>query len=364
MSRRLLRYLDWPLLVATLALMAGGVLALYSAVQNTPSPADFIRARIAHSIIALAVLGLLAAVDYQAVARVWRPILAGTVLTLLAVLVIGRTSFGAQRWLAFGPLAAFQPAELAKLALIITLAKHIDGYKEFDSWGALIPVLAHAALPMALIVRQPDLGTALVIASILAAMLFVGQLPGRMLASLGAGAAVVAPIAWHLLHDYQRRRLLVFIDPSADPLGGGYALIQSKIAVGSGQLFGKGLLHGTQSLLHFIPEQHTDFIFTVIGEEFGFLGALLLLGLFALWLWRGMAIAAQAKDRLGALMAVGCVAMVSFHLIVNVGMTVGLMPITGIPLPWISHGGSALMTMAGATGLLLSIGMRRKKILF
>jgi rod shape determining protein RodA len=124
------------------------------------------------------------------------------------------------------------------------------------------------------------------------------------------------------------------------------------------------LLHGTQSLLHFIPEQHTDFIFTVIGEEFGFVGALLLLGLFALWLWRGMAIAAQAKDRLGTLMAVGAVAMVAFHLVVNVGMTVGLMPITGIPLPWISHGGSALMAMAGATGMLLSIGMRRKKILF
>jgi rod shape determining protein RodA len=225
-------------------------------------------------------------------------------------------------------------------------------------------VLAHAALPLALIARQPDLGTALVVAAILAAMIFVAQLPVRMLAALGASAATVAPLAWRLLHDYQRHRLLVFLDPNADPLGGGYALIQSKIAVGSGQLLGKGLLHGTQSLLHFIPEQHTDFIFTVVGEEFGFVGACVLLGLFALWLWRAMTIAAQAKDRLGTLMAVGVVAMVAFHLIVNVGMTVGLMPITGIPLPWVSHGGSALITMAGATGLLLSIGMRRKKILF
>ncbi|HVH30921.1 MAG TPA: rod shape-determining protein RodA [bacterium] len=364
MSKRLLRYLDWPLLGAMLALMAGGVLVLYSAVHNTPNPSELVRARVLHIIMALIVLGLLAAVDYQAIARLWRQILAGTVLSLLAVLVIGRVSFGAQRWIGLGPLAAFQPAELAKLALIVTLAKHIDGYKEFDSYKALVPVLAHAALPLVLIARQPDLGTALVVATILAAMIFVAQLPMRMLAALGAGVATVAPLAWRLLHDYQRHRLLVFLDPNADPLGGGYALIQSKIAVGSGQFFGKGLLHGTQSLLHFIPEQHTDFIFTVVGEEFGFFGACVLLGLFALWLWRAMTIAAQAKDRLGTLMAVGAVAMVAFHLVVNVGMTVGLMPITGIPLPWVSHGGSALITMAGATGLVLSIGMRRKKILF
>jgi len=156
----------------------------------------------------------------------------------------------------------------------------------------------------------------------------------------------------------------VFIDPGADPLGAGYALIQSKIAVGSGQVFGKGLLHGTQNLLHFIPEQHTDFVFTVIGEELGFIGAALMLALFVVWLWRGMSIAAQAKDRLGMLMAVGVVGMIAFHLFINVGMTLGLMPITGIPLPFISHGGSALVAMMGATGLLLNVGMRRKKIRF
>jgi len=195
-------------------------------------------------------------------------------------------------------------------------------------------------------------------------MLFAGGAPLRAMGAMGAGAAAVAPMAWRILHDYQRRRLLVFIDPGADPLGAGYALIQSKIAVGSGQVFGKGLLHGTQNLLHFIPEQHTDFVFTVIGEELGFIGAALMLALFVLWLWRGMTIAAQAKDRLGMLMAVGVVGMIAFHLFINVGMTLGLMPITGIPLPFISHGGSALVAMMGATGLLLNVGMRRKKILF
>lgn len=364
MSRRLLRYLDWPLLAATVVLVAGGAVVLFSAVQNSVDPWDFVRARIVHALVGLVILALLAAVDYQAIARVWRPILGTTLLLLAAVLVVGRTSMGAQRWIPLGPLGGFQPSELAKLALIITLAAHIDSHKEFDSWRTIVPVLVHAAVPMALVVRQPDLGTSMVLAAIIAAMLFAAGAPLRALAALGAGIAVVVPVAWQILHDYQRRRLLVFIDPGADPLGAGYALIQSKIAVGSGQIFGKGLLHGTQNLLHFIPEQHTDFIFTVVGEELGFIGAIVMLGLFGLWLWRGMAIAAQAKDRLGMLMAVGVVAMIAFHVFINVGMTVGLMPITGIPLPFISHGGSALTMMMGATGLLLNVGMRRKKILF
>lgn len=364
MSRRLLRYLDWPLLAATLVLVAGGAVVLYSAVQNTADPWAFVRARMVHAVVGLLVLAVMAAVDYQTIARVWRPLLGGALILLAAVLVIGRTSGGAQRWILLGPLGGFQPSEVAKLALIITLAKHLDGHGELASARAILPVLAHAAVPMALIVRQPDLGTAMVLAAIVMGMLFVSGAPLRALGALGAGAAAVAPLAWQMLHDYQRRRLLVFIDPSADPLGAGYALIQSKIAVGSGQVFGKGLLHGTQNLLHFIPEQHTDFIFTVIGEELGFAGALVTLGLFALWLWRGLVIAAWAKDRLGQVIAVGAVAMIAFHVFINVGMTVGLMPITGIPLPFVSHGGSALTMMMGATGLLLSIGMRRKKILF
>lgn len=364
MSRRLLRYLDWPLLAATLVLVAGGAVVLYSAVQNTADPWAFVRSRIAHAMVGLLVLIVLAAVDYQTIGRVWRPILGGTLVLLAAVLVIGRTSGGAQRWIPLGPLGGFQPSEVAKLALIITLAKHLDGHKELASWRTILPVLAHAAVPIALIVRQPDLGTAMVLVAIVTGMLFAAGAPLRALGALGAGAAAMAPLAWRMLHDYQRLRLLVFIDPGADPLGAGYALIQSKIAVGSGQFFGKGLLHGTQNLLHFIPEQHTDFIFTVIGEELGFVGGALTLGLFALWLWRGLAMAAEAKDRLGQLIAVGAVAMIAFHLFINVGMTVGLMPITGIPLPFISHGGSALTMMMGATGLLLNVGMRRKKILF
>jgi len=191
-------------------------------------------------------------------------------------------------------------------------------------------------------------------------MLYVAGGRGRDLAAVGAGGAAMMPLLWGFLHDYQRRRLLAFLDPAADPLGAGYALIQSKIAVGSGQLFGKGLFAGTQNLLRFIPEQHTDFIFTVVGEELGLLGGTVLLALYALWLWRALVIAAEARDRLGGLIATGVATMVAFHVIINVGMTIGLLPITGIPLPFLSYGGSALLATLAGTGLLLSIGLRRR----
>lgn len=363
-SRRLLRYVDWTLVGATLLLLIGGAVVLYSATQSSASPMSFVKARAVHAAIGLMLMVLIAAVDYKVIARAWRPILGGTMLLLAAVLVIGRTSMGAQRWIPLGPLGGFQPSELAKLALIITIAKHIDGHRDLQSWRSVLPVLALAGVPLILIVRQPDLGTAMVLAAIVTAMVFAAGAPLRMLGAMGAGSAAVVPFLYQMLHDYQRTRLIVFIDPGVDPLGAGYALIQSKIAVGSGQLLGKGLLHGTQNLLNFIPEQHTDFIFTVVGEELGFVGALVMLTLFGIWLWRGLVIARQAKDRLGMLVAVGVVSMMAFHVFVNVGMTVGLMPITGIPLPFISHGGSALIVMLMATGLLLNIGMRRKKILF
>lgn len=363
MKGRALRYVDWLLVGATAALLAGGAVVLFSATRTFGDPWSFIRIRAMHIAAGTALLVVFAAVDYRTLARAWQVLLAVTLLLLAAVDVIGRTAQGAQRWIPLGPFS-FQPSEVAKLLLIITLARHIDGHRELGSWRQLVPVLAHAAVPILLIVQQPDLGTAMVLGAILAAMLFAGGAPLRAIAGLGAAAAASAPVLWGMLHDYQRKRLIVFIDPGVDPQGAGYALIQSKIAVGSGQLFGKGLLQGTQNLLHFIPEQHTDFIFTVVGEELGFVGALVMLALFALWLWRAGAIAAAARDRLGMLMAVGILAMIAFHVVVNVGMTVGLMPVTGIPLPFISHGGSALVVMLAGTGLLLNINMRRKKILF
>jgi len=363
MNPRALRYLDWVLVVSTLCLIIGGAVILYSATRTFSHPWAFIRIRAVHALAGTLLLVVFAAVDYRTLARAWRPLLVITLLLLAGVDVLGRTAQGAQRWIPLGPFS-FQPSELAKLLLIVTLATHLDGHREITSWRQIVPLLAHAGIPIFLIVQQPDLGTAMVVAAIFTAMLFAAGAPLRAMAGLGAAAAAAAPLLWQMLHDYQRKRLIVFIDPGIDPQGAGYALIQSKIAVGSGQLFGKGLLQGTQNLLHFIPEQHTDFIFTVVGEELGFLGAIVMLTLFALWLWRAGTIATQAKDRLGMLMSVGVVTMIAFHLFVNVGMTVGLMPITGIPLPFISHGGSALVVMLAACGLLINVGIRRKKILF
>ncbi len=360
--RRLLRGLDPILIISTLLLVAFGLVMLASATASLGGPWTYIKTRLFHLTVALVALGVLAAVDYRRMAGSWKTLYAVNLVLLVAVLLVGVTRLGAQRWIPLGPFGGFQPSELAKILLIVTLARHL-GPKPPQTLPGLIPYLLHVGVPMLLIVRQPDLGTAMVLGAILLGMLFLAGVRLRMLGSLGALALAGAPFLWSLLHDYQRRRLLVFLDPGIDPLGAGYALTQAKIAVGSGQLWGKGLFAGTQNLLRFIPEQHTDFIFTVVGEELGFIGGLVLIALFAVWIWRALHIAATAPDRLGQLIAGGIVAMVVFHVFVNIGMTVGLMPITGIPLPFISYGGSSLLAMGAATGLLLSIGARRRKIL-
>lgn len=352
--------MDWVLVAVTALLVIYGWVALVSVTHGAPAGAAFLRTRALHLVIGLVALIAAAAIDYRRLAALAQPLYGATLLVLAAVLVIGQTRLGAQRWLPLGPFGGFQPSEVAKLALVITLARHLDVTKALPRMRSLFPFFLHIAVPMVLIVRQPDMGTALVLLAILAAMLYVAGARPADLAGMAAAGAVVMPFAWHVLHDYQRRRLAAFLDPGADPLGAGYALIQAKIAVGSGQIFGKGLFAGTQNLLRFIPEQHTDFIFTVVGEELGLLGSLLLLGLYLIWIWRALGIAATARDRLGALVAAGIVAMMLFHVVVNVGMTIGLMPVTGIPLPFMSYGGSSLLTTLAATGVLLGIGLRRR----
>jgi rod shape determining protein RodA len=336
---------------------------IYSSTHLPPRPDEFVRSQVLHLAVGLGVGGLIMAVDYRVLAGSARVLYVANLLLLAAVLVVGRTSLGAQRWISLGPLGQFQPSEIAKLIIVITLAKHFaDHPGPYRSVLDLTPFLGHVALPMILIFKQPDLGTALVYGAIFLGMLYAAGARRRDLASLAAAALALAPLLWHALKEYQRRRLLAFIHPSLDPLGSAYGIIQSKIAVGSGLMWGKGLFAGTQNVLRFVPEHHTDFIFSVVGEELGFVGGLILLALFALWIYRGLRIAAVARDRFGALAAVGLVSMMAFHVFVNIGMTVGIMPITGIPLPFISYGGSALMTMIWATALLLSIGMRHQKI--
>lgn len=363
--RRLIRNLDLLLLLSTLALIGFGLVMVYSSTHVSPRPFLFLRSQMLHLAFGLVLGGLLLAIDYRALAAAARVLYVVNILLLGAVLVphIGRISLGAQRWIPLGPLGQFQPSEIAKLIIVITLAKHLtDRAGPYESPRDLVPFLAHVAVPVLLIFRQPDLGTAMVYAAIFLGMLYAGGARQRDLAALGVAGVALAPILWHLLKEYQRRRLLAFIHPALDPLGSGYGIIQSKIAVGSGLMWGKGLFEGTQGVLRFVPEHHTDFIFSVIGEEVGFVGSMILLGLFLLWVYRGLRIAAVARDRFGALAAVGIVSMVSFHVFVNVGMTVGIMPITGIPLPFISYGGSALIAMVWATALLLNIGMRHQRV--
>jgi rod shape determining protein RodA len=362
--RRLLRDLDLPLLAITVALVAFGLVVLASATVSLGGPWAYIRTRFFHIGVALAALILVLFVDYRRLGGIWRILYGANLLLLVAVLAVGVTRLGAQRWIPLGPFGGFQPSEIAKIILIVTLARYLSSREPPSTLPGLVPSLLHVAVPMLLIVRQPDLGTAMVLGAILVGMLFLAGVRLSLLAGLAGLALMGVPFLWSFLHDYQRARLMVFLDPGIDPLGAGYALNQAKIAVGSGQLWGKGLFAGTQNLLRFIPEQHTDFIFTVVGEELGFVGGALLLLLFLLWVWRALRIAAVAGDRLGRLIAGGIVTMVVFHVFVNVGMTVGLMPITGIPLPFISYGGSSLLALGIATGLLLNIAMRRRKILF
>ena len=283
---------------------------------------------------------------------------------LLAVMFVGQSALGAQRWIQLGPVS-IQPSEFSKIIMIIALANLLkDKIGKLNTFSDLLPIAAYVGLPFLLVLKQPDLGTSLVFMAIFFGMIFACGINLKLLAGIfGAGVAMM-PILWHFLKDYQKMRIMVFMDPNVDPLGSGYHIIQSKIAIGSGMLFGKGLFEGTQSQLNFLPENHTDFIFAVVGEELGFVGAAFLLILYLSVLWRGIQIAKQAQDSFGMLMAVGITSMLAFHVLVNVGMTAGIMPVTGIPLPFMSYGVSALTTNIFAITILLNIYMRNQKLQF
>ena len=277
-----------------------------------------------------------------------------SVLTLLLVPLAGAMRLGATRWLSiFG--FSMQPAELAKLATILLLAQYLSVQPAPLPSRALAASAAIAGIPAALIFLQPDLGSASVLLAIWLGLAGVAGLPRRTWTALGAAAAVVLPLGWHILKDYQRDRLLVFLNPHQDPLGAGYTIIQSVIAIGSGRLFGRGWFAGTQNQLSFLPERHSDFIFSVVGEEWGFAGCLLIVGLFALLL-RGVArVAAATSDPHGRLLAVGIFLWLGYQACVNIGMVMGLLPVVGVPLPLLSYGGSSMVMVWTAVGLLHSI---------
>jgi len=302
--------------------------------------------------------------DYRILGKFATSLYVLNLVMLLAVMFVGQSALGAQRWIQIGPIS-LQPSEFSKLIMIIALADLLDKKKgRLNSFKDIIPILLYVGIPFILVLKQPDLGTALVFLAILFGMIFVAGIRTKHLMIIFGSGLAVMPILWHFLKDYQKMRLTVFMNPNIDPLGSGYHIIQSQIAIGSGMLFGKGLFGGTQSQLNFLPENHTDFIFAVIGEELGFIGALVVLLLYFILLYRGIKIAGSARDDFGTLLATGITSMLAFHLLVNVGMTAGIMPVTGIPLPFMSYGVSALTTNMVSIGILLNIYMRRQKIMF
>ncbi|HEY3314389.1 MAG TPA: rod shape-determining protein RodA [Bacillota bacterium] len=380
-ERRLWRNLDYPLLMAVIMLMIFGILIIGSATRSGDVSADplyYVKRQILFAALGLVAILMIQFFDYGFFGRLANVLYGLNLAGLLVVAFVGRSALGGQRWIDIG-FFRLQPSEIGKVLIIITLAGFLRRREgRLGRPQDLIGPFIYAAIPVVLVLRQPDLGTSLVFVAILFGMLYMAGARARQLATIaGAGLLVVAailflhfrytidlPIIRNFLRDYQMKRLVVFIDPSIDPLGSGYHIIQSKIAVGSGGLFGKGLFAGTQNQLNFLPEQHTDFIFAVVSEELGFLGAIGLLVVYAFIIFRGIQIMAHAKDTLGTLLAAGVVTMLTFHVLVNVGMVAGIMPVTGIPLPFMSAGGSSLLANAAAIGLLLNVGMRRQKILF
>lgn len=367
LSRRLLRNLDF-ITIGTVSLLIMISLIIISSATHANTPSGdrywYVERQGIFAVVNIIIIFIMLNFDYKVLGKMANTLYAINMLMLLAVMFIGQSALGAQRWIQLGPIS-LQPSEFSKLIMIIALADMLDRKKgQLNSFQDIIPIFLYVGIPFLLVLKQPDLGTSLVFMAILFGMIFIAGIRTKLLMIIFGAGITFMPIFWHFLKDYQKQRLTVFIDPNVDPLGSGYHIIQSKIAIGSGMLFGKGLFGGTQSQLNFLPENHTDFIFAVIGEELGFVGAALILLLYFIVLYRGIKIAGSARDNFGMLLATGITSMLAFHVLVNVGMTAGIMPVTGIPLPLMSYGVSALTTNMVSIGILLNIYMRRQKIMF
>jgi len=362
-ARRYFRNFNWLLAAGGVLIALLGLVCIRSADLHSAGSGGEFSKQVLYLVLGVAIMIGVSFVDYRTWQR-WAPALyAINLLLLLFILRGGHSAMGAQRWISLGPLGTFQPSEPAKLVIAIALAAVLcrGTYENLqDLWKPLLTV----AIPALVILKQPDLGTSLVLLAILTVELFFA-LP--KLGDFGIYAAALLVVAAGaigtnaVLKPFQRARLFVFLNPHADPQGSGYNLDQSKIAVGNGEWFGRGLYHGTQTQLNFVPEHSRDFIFTVLAEEWGFAGAALLLALYAAVLYGGIRTMLAARDRFGFLLSAGLVGMLFFHVLINVGMTIGIMPITGIPLPFMSYGGSALLTDFAAMGILLNVYSQRDR---
>lgn len=364
-DRRLASNFDWTIFILTLIISSVGVVFIYSAMHGVASEGlkNLYISQIKWILYGLVALIIVLLLDYRTLGRFAYLFYFLSLVTLVLVLLIGKKASGAQRWLVIGGYT-FQVSEMAKLVLIMTLARYFGGGKligDYKLKDLVVPGML-TVIPFLLIAKQPDLGTSMVLVFVLFVMIFIVEVNPKILLYLTGTSVLALPAAWFFLKDYQKNRLLTLIDPQLDPLGTGYHILQSRIAVGSGGFWGKGLLAGTQSRLHFLPEQHTDFIFSVFAEEMGFAGSCTLLILYLILIVRALDMISKVRDRFGMLLGLGIISTLCFYVIFNIGMTVGLFPVVGIPLPLMSYGGSSIVTTYVAIGIILNIGMRRTSI--
>jgi len=353
------RDFDWVLLAFVLVICGLGIMEIYSATYNTKFAGVHVK-QVYWILAGLGVMFLMSLIDYHALLDSVHWFYIASVISLLAVLVIGKKYLGARRWIQLPGGQHFQPSEWVKLILIVAIAKYFaDSKSEEASVSDIVKAGALVAVPMLLVLKQPDLGTALTYLPIAVMGLFLGGIRYRHAAAIILIAALMLPVAWHFLKPYQKERLVSFMQPEADPQGSGYQVQQSLIAVGSGGIWGKGATKGSQTVGGFLPVPHTDFAFAAFCEEHGFVGALLLLLLYFVVLMRLVHNAQTAPDRAGAFVVMGVVAVLTFHVLVNIGMVVGFMPVTGIPLPLLSYGGSSVLFTFLALGIVMNIRMRR-----
>jgi rod shape determining protein RodA len=361
-DRRLIEYFDWGLLGLVLTLACLGLVALYSTVSAGVGSEQtiIITKQLIWYGVGMTAMIISFIFSYKTLEKYADFIYIGSICLLISVLVFGKYIGGSQRWLVLGPIS-IQPSEIAKLTVVIMLARHYSkvASERGLTWRELIQPCLITVIPFLLIVKQPDLGTAMVILLIAASMTMFVKIERRTFVAILSCCIVSGPMVWFFLKGYQKQRILTFLNPDRDPLGAGYHIIQSKIAIGSGMISGRGYLKGTQNALSFLPEQHTDFIFSVLAEEWGFIGSSVVILMFLFLIVWGLNVANGCRDNFGTILAVGITAMIAWQVVINIGMVMGLMPVVGVPLPFISYGGSSIVTMMICIGLLLNISMRR-----
>lgn len=361
-----IKYFDIFLFTLIILISICGVIIISSATYNFTNSGKYIITQIFSIVIGLFFMFITLCIDYRNIGRNYKIIYIINFLLLAAVILLGtgKDQWGAQRWIRIGGIG-IQPSEIAKIAFIITFAKFLELIRDnLNQIKYLLAALCYIGVPIALVMLQPDLGTALTFVFISISMLYICNIDYRYIISGILSCVILIPFAWqYLLKAYQKDRILIFINPNLDPMGSGYHVLQSKVSIGSGGLFGTGLFKGSYSQ-NFLPEKHTDFIFGVIGEELGFIGSLLILLLLLAIISRCILIAKSAKDYFGCYICVGVASMLIFQVFVNIGMCIGIMPVTGLPLPFISYGGSSIITNFIAIGLVLNVGLRHKTIIF